>query len=108
MVARAFFDTIRTLGFAGISGTYAVVGSALTQNARGVCFTNNTEGDVYFTDDNTTDKIFVAAGSFKLWDLQANINPQFDDKYVLPIGTQFYVKQIEAPVSGAVYIEVIY
>lgn len=108
MVARAFFDTIRTLGFAGISGTYAVVGSALTVNTRGVCFTNNTQGDMYFTDDNTKDKIFVAAGSFKLWDLQANINPQFDDKYVLPIGTQFYVKQITAPVSGDVYIEVIY
>jgi hypothetical protein len=108
MVARAFFDEIRTLGFAGISGTYAVVGSALTELGRGVCFSNNTEGDVYFTDDNTKNKIFVAAGSFKLWDIQANINPQFDDRYVLPVGTQFYVKQIEAPVSGAVYIEVIY
>jgi hypothetical protein len=107
-VARAFFDSIRTIAFGGISGTYAVVGSPLTVLARGVCFTNNTQGDMYFTDDNTKDKIFVAAGSFKLWDVQANINPQFDDKYVLPIGTQFYVKQITAPVSGSVYIEVIY
>lgn len=108
MVARAFFDEIRTLGFAGISGTYATVGSVLAVNARGVCFTNDTEGDMYFTDDNTKNKIFVAAGSFKLWDLQSNMNAQFDDKYVLPIGTQFYVKQITAPVSGAVYIELIY
>lgn len=108
MVARAFFDSIRTLGFAGISGTYAVVGTPLTEMARGVCFTNNTQGDMYFTDDNTKDKIFVAAGSFKLWDIQANINPQFDDKYVIPIATQFYVKQITAPVAGDVYIEVIY
>jgi len=61
-----------------------------------------------FTDDITKDKIFVAAGGFKLWDVQANINPQFDDKYVLPVGTQFSVKQLEAPVSGSVYIEIIY
>jgi hypothetical protein len=108
MVARAFFDEIRTLGFAGISGSYAVVGSALTQNARGVCFTNLTQGDMYFTDDNTQDKIIVASLTYKLWDIQSNINPQFDDKYVLPIGTQFYVKQITAPTSGAVYIEIIY
>ena len=108
MVARAFFDELRSLGFASISGSYAFVGSALTINARGVCFTNHTEGDVVFTDDVTKDKIFVAAGSFKLWDLQANINPQFDDKYVLPIGTRFSVKQITAPVSGSVYIEIIY
>ncbi len=108
MVARAFFDSIRTLAFGGISGAYAPVGPALTENARGVCFTNNTEGDVMFTDDVTKDKIFVAAGSFKLWDIQANMNAQFDDKYVLPIGTQFYVKQLEAPVSGSIYIEIIY
>lgn len=107
MVARAFFDEIRTLGFAGISAAYASVGTPLTVMARGVCITNNTQGDMYFTDDTTKNKIFVAAGSFKLWDIQANINPQFDDKYVLPIGTQFSVKQITAPVSGAVYIEVI-
>ena len=108
MVARANFDEIRTLGFASISAAYAFVGSALTQNARGVCFSNDTEGNMMFTDDVTKDKIFVAAGSFKLWDIQANINPQFDDKYVLPIGTRFSVKQLEAPVSGSVYIEIIY
>jgi len=108
MVSRAFFDEIRTLGFAGISAAYAVVGPVLSANARGICFTNDTEGDMLFTDDDTKDKIFVNAGSFKLWDLQSNINPQFDDKYVLPIGTQFYVKQITAPISGSVYIELIY
>ena len=108
MVARAFFDEIRTLGFAGISGAYADVGSPLTVMGRGICFTNNTQGDMMFTDDVTKDKIFVKAGSFKLWDIQANINPQFDDKYVIPVATQFSVKQLSAPVSGSVYIEVIY
>lgn len=108
MVARAFFDEIRTLGFAGISASYASVGTPLTEPARGVCFTNTTQGYMYFTDDVTKNKIIVAPGSFKLWDIQANINPQFDDKYVLPIGTQFSVKQITAPVSGDVYIEVLH
>ena len=108
MVARAFIDTIRTLGFAGISGSYATVGGVLTQPGRIFILTNNTQGDVYFTDDNTKDKLFVGAGSFKLIDIQSNINPIHDDKYVLPIGTQFYVKQITAPVSGAVYIEILY
>ena len=106
--ARAFFDEIRSLGFASISASYAFVGSALTENARGVCFSNDTEGNMMFTDDVTKDKIFVASGSFKLWDLQANINPNQDDKYVLPIGTRFSVKQLEAPVSGSVYVEIIY
>ena len=108
MVARAFFDEIRTLAFGGISGSYADVGTAFTKQVRGICFTNNTEGDMMFTDDVTKDKIFVPAQSFKLWDIQSNINPQFDDKFLLPVGTQISVKQIGAPVSGAVYIECIY
>ena len=108
MVARAFFDEIRTLGFASISGSYASVGSTLTVPARVVCISNNTQGDMYFTDDTSKDKMFLAAGSFRLYDIQANMNSQFDDKYVLPLGTQFSVKQITAPVSGAVYIEVMY
>lgn len=108
MVARAFFDEIRSLGFAGISGTYATVGSPLEYPARMICFSNNTEGDMYFTDDVTEDRIFVAAGSFKLWDMQANMNAQKDDAFVIAAQTQFYVRQITAPVSGDVYIEVIY
>lgn len=108
MVARAFFDEIRTLAFGGISGTYASVGIPLEHPTRGVCFTNDTQGSVYFTDDVTKDKIFVKSGSFKLWDIQANINTTSDDSYMLPVGTQFSVKQITAPVSGSVYVEVIY
>ena len=108
MVARAFFDEIRTLAFGSISGSYASVGSTFTELVRGICLTNNTEGDMMFTDDATKDKIFIPAQSFKLWDIQANVNPQFDDKYVLPIGTQISVKQITAPVSGSVYVECIY
>lgn len=106
--ARAFIDEIRTLGFAGISGAYAFVGSAIDYPARIVCFSNNTQGDLLFTDDVTKDKVFVKSGSFKLFDVQSNINPQFDDKYVLPVGTRFSVKQITAPISGSVYIEVLY
>lgn len=108
MVARAYFDEIRTLGFAGISAAYADVGDPAEHLVRGVCFTNDTQGNMYFTDDVTKDKIFVKAGSFKLWDIQSNMNAQFDDRYTLPIGTQFSVKQITAPVSGSVYIEFIY
>jgi homogentisate 1,2-dioxygenase len=108
MVARAFIDEIRTLAAAGISAAYADVGSPAEYPIRLVCFSNNTMGDMMFTDDVTKDKIFVKSGSFKLIDVQSNINPQFDDKYVLPIGTQFSVKQLTAPTSGDVYIEVFY
>lgn len=106
MGIRANFETVKTLGFAGISAVYADVGSPTTHPIRAFCISNNTQGDMYFSiEDTAIDQLFVAAGNFKLFDVQSNINPQFDDKYVLPIGTQFSVKQITAPVDGAVYIE---
>lgn len=107
---KVYFDTLRSLGFASISGAYAAVGSALTQPARIVCFTNLTQGDMIFSTDNTnaTGQILVPAGSFKLYDLIANLIPGKDDAYCIAVGTQFYVKQITAPVSGSVYIEILY
>lgn len=108
MVARADFDSVRTLAFGGISGSYAAVGAVTAVLSRGICFTNGTEGDMYFTNDVTKDKIFVPAGNFKLWDISANMNAQFDDRFVFPAQTQWYVKQITAPVSGSVYIEILY
>lgn len=110
MVARAFFDSLRTLAFGGISGSYAPVGVPLAHQVRAFCITNNTQGDLIFSLNNTdaAGNMFVAKGSYKLYDVQSNINPQFDDKYVLAIGTQFYVKQVTAPTSGDVYIECLY
>lgn len=104
---QAAFDPVRELAFGGISGSYAAVGSALTKRARGFCLTNNTEGDMMFSLDGSNDHLFVHANSFKLWDVQSNCNPQFDDRFVIPIGTIFYVKQLEAPVSGSVYVELL-
>lgn len=109
-VSRAHFDPLRTLGFAGISGTYAAVGVPLTQQVRAFCITNNTQGDMIFSLDNTVaaGNMFVAKGSYKLYDVQSNMNSKFDDKYVIAIGTQVYVKQNTAPVSGDVWIECLY
>lgn len=109
-VAKAQFEGLRSLASDGISGTYAAVGSALSHQVRAFCITNNTQGDMIFSLDNTVSagQMFVAKGSYKLYDVQANMNTQFDDKYVIPKGTIFYVKQDSAPVSGSVYIECLY
>lgn len=107
---KVYFDTLRSLASGSISGTYAAVGSAFTVEARILCFTNKTVGDMIFSTDNTNSdgQIFVPAGAYKLYDLTANLVPGKDDNFVIAKGTQFYVKQSTAPVSGAVYIENVY
>jgi hypothetical protein len=97
-------DAIRTLSHTGISGSYAVVGSVFAFPVKLICFTNNTDGDVFFSDDGSTDMLFVAATSFKLFDFTTNRNA-LQPVWALPTGTQFYVKQSTAPSKGAVYIE---
>ena len=107
---KVYFDTLRSLAFGSISGTYAAVGTPFSVEARIICFTNKTQGDMIFSTDNSNSdgQIIVPAGSFKLYDLTANLIPGKDDSFVIAKGTQFYVKQVAAPVSGAVYIENVY
>jgi len=107
-MSRANLEELRSLAFGSISGSYAAVGTPSNNPIRLFCISNNTEGDMLFSRDGSTDELFVAAGSYKLYDIQSNINPNKEDTYVFDKGTQFYVKQVTAPTSGSVYIEILY
>jgi len=100
-------DAVRTLGFAAIGAAYAIVGAAFTHPARMVRIVNLTDADMMFTDDATKDKWPMPKGSFVLYDYAANSSSK-ESSLAYPIGTQIYVKQLAAPSSGAVYVEVTY
>jgi len=97
-------DTVRTVAFGGISGSYAPVGTPFANPVRLICFTNTTDGDIFFSDDGINNKLFVPKGSFKLFDLNTNRYGNAE-QWVFAAGTQFYVKQSTAPTLGSVYIE---
>ncbi len=107
---RVYFDTLRSLAFGGISGTYAAIGTALTVQPRIICITNETDAGMIFSDDNTnaSGKLYLPKGSFKLFDFTANLVPGQDDGFVIAKGTIIYVKEASAPSSGGVYLEYIY
>ncbi|MCK5021391.1 MAG: hypothetical protein KAS32_30545 [Candidatus Peribacteraceae bacterium] len=109
-MSRANLEPLRSLAFGGISGTYAAIGTASSNPIRLFCISNNTEGDMIFSRDNTiaAGELFVAAGSYKLFDIQSNMTPEKESKFVFDQGTQFWVKQSTAPVSGSVYVEILY
>ena len=110
MKTQADLEPLRSLAFGDISGTYAAVGTPFEFPSRLVCFTNNTEGDLVFSRDISISagELFVASGSFKLFDVSTNHRPVNQDDFVFEVGTQWYVKQLEAPVSGSVYIETLH
>lgn len=105
---KAMPDTLRTVAFGSITGSYTTVGSPFSYQARIICFTNTTDKDVLFSLDATHDQLIVPAGGFKLFDVTINHRPVNMDDFTFGIGTQWYVKYTAAPSLGAVYLEVIY
>lgn len=103
----AKFDTLRTLAFGSISGSYAAVGVVLVNPANAFRLINNTNGDMLFSVDGTNDNFFVPASSFVLYDIAANKSYPSNNLQVAA-QTQFYVKQSTAPTSGAIYIEIVH
>lgn len=110
MAKRALFDSMRSIAFGSISGTYAAIGTALTVEPRILIITNTTDAHMIISDDNT-----VAAGKFILpamtaltIDLTANMNSENDDTFVMAKGGSVYIKQVSAPSSGSVYLSIVY
>lgn len=105
---QAKVDTLRTLANGSIGATFAAVGTPFAFPARIICFTNTTNEDVVFSMDGVHDQVLVPAGSFKLLDITTNHRPVNQDDFCFANGTQWYVRYLSAPNTGAVYIEVVY
>ena len=102
---RVQFNPIGVVAFGSITGSYTTFGAAMPGHARIVCFTNSTDKDILISADGTTDQLRLASNSFKLFDFSTNRVQ--DDGLFVPEGTQFYIKYVAAPGSGAAWIEVI-
>ena len=108
-MATVRIDAYRTIAYTAITSSFTTVGAALTSNWRMFRIINNTNGDLIFSVDGTTNNLFVPANSFVLYDCGANAFPNnTNTSFVFAIGTQFSVKYSTAPTSGDIYIEGIY
>lgn len=103
---RAAFEAVKEIAFGSVGAAYTAVGTAIADHARLVRIVNNMDTQMYISTDGATDMIRMAAGSFFIMDLSSN--KVRDDGLFLPVGTQFYVKQVVAPSSGNLWIEVLY
>lgn len=101
------FNNLQSLSNGSISGAYVAVGIPFSMPVTIICFTNNTDGDMFFSDDGVNDKLFLPAKSFKLLDISTN-KPTRQPVGCIRQGTQFYVRQSSAPTTGSVYIESIF
>lgn len=103
---QALFDTLRSVAFGSITGSYTALGVPLTNEAVIITFINDTNTQLYFSLDGTNNQLYLPNASATILDIRAN-NP--GDGLFVPAGTQIYVKHNgSAPTSGLAAVQTIY
>lgn len=100
-------ESVRTLAFGSITGTYADVGAVTANPIRIIMVKNTTDTSVTVSaDDGTTDWFDIPAGGADTLDVYANGG---DDGAGLPVAAQFQAKhQGAAATEGKVIIQCYY
>src|SRR5574340_251632 len=102
------YDTLRTLAFGGISGTYAIVGTVFSRPVRVIKIANTTDRTIVVSTDGATDMDILPTNTLTLYDLSTN--KIRDEGAFFAQGKAIYVKRPAAeanPTVGAVYVTVI-
>lgn len=103
----ALFDSARSVAFSSITNSYTKVGTPFGHLMRIIHFVNNTNADMWFSYDGTTNNVYVPANSFTLYDIQTN--GETSNSFTFQLNTQIYVKYaVGAPTSGSVYVMTMY
>ena len=97
-------EAIRTLGFASISGTYAIIGTAITNPSQVYYIQNLTDVTITFSQDAVNDHFILPAGGFVLID--AGANKGLYGSLSFNSGTSLFAKG--SPTSGSVYLTTLY
>lgn len=105
---RIRYETLRSLAFSGISGTYAGVGAPFANPVRILKVTNLSDASLLISFDGINNKDVVPTQGSCVYNYGANradVGGQLDQS----IGERVYVKQeSSAATTGSVYVTVIY
>lgn len=105
LAVRLLMENLRSLAFGSISGTYAGIGTSLSNPCRMLYIVNNTDVLLTFSDDGVNDKFVIPAASYLLLDITTN-NTAVGGSFTVSQGQRIYVKG--APGSGSVYLSAFY
>lgn len=106
MGVKAAVETLATLAYGSISGSYAEV--TTFPNAESIITLQNlTNATCFFSFDGTDDNFVLPATSAMIIDVTAN-HAADDTGLYFPKNTRVYVRTSGSPSSGAVYVGAIY
>lgn len=102
------FETLRSIAFGAISGTYAAVGTAFVHSARVIAIDNTSDADLFLSFDGINNHLIVISHSGKIIDFSSNRTEPVG-VLEIPANTIVYVKQTSgAPTLGSVYVTSMY
>ena len=91
------WDPIREIAAGSLTTSFQPLGGVLTRDSFRIWVTNNTNGDIYITDDGVSNKIKMPSGTARAYDNKTN-----DE--VMRSATQFSVKFASAPGAPAGWV----
>lgn len=99
------WDTLRSLSSASVTGTYAIIGTALTFPSRIIKIVNDSTQAVTVSIDGTSDYDYIPAGGFFLYDCGTN-KSESSPSLEIRQGTQFFIKGTAG--TGTIYLVCLY
>lgn len=103
---RLMPDTVRSLAFGSIAAGYTGIGTAISKPCRIFLMQNLTDANLMFSFDGINDHFPLASWGYILLDITAN--KTLNQGYFLAEGQRLYVKQLEIPTTGSVYLTTFY
>jgi hypothetical protein len=101
LAVRLYPETLRSLAFGSISGTYAGIGTGLSNPSRILYIVNTTDVLLTFSFDGINDHFVIPSQSYILIDITANMTLSGGALNIAQ-GQRVYVKG--APTLGTVYL----
>lgn len=98
---RLYPEALRSLAFGSISGTYAAIGTALSNPSRILYIVNTTDVLLTFSFDGITDHFVIPSQSYILLDVTSN-KTLTGGALNISEGQKIYVKG--SPTLGTVYL----
>jgi hypothetical protein len=105
LAVRLYPETLRTLAYSAISGTYAGIGTALSNPSRILYIVNTTDVLLTFSFDGINAHFVIPSGSYILIDITSNMTLTGASLNVAQ-GQRIYVSG--SPSLGSVYLSTFY
>jgi hypothetical protein len=99
-------ETERTTAFGSITSGYVAIGTPFAYPSIKYVLQNETDAPISFSIDGANSEITLYPG--KSFTSDVGTNKMMGGGMIKAKGTQYYIKYVSAPTSGAVYISTYY